>query len=166
MNYYYRKLNSKDLNSVWELIEILKSEKCDMSFTDFNSKEEIITLIDNPAYLTYVAISKKEPQRVLSLVMGRRNLSKEKSHAAFLSAATHPNARGKELASKLTNYALKQMKQKRVNIARIYVYSNNKASLNATKKLGFVHAGTILRHHIDPATSEYVDDIIFHKILN
>lgn len=44
-------------------------------------------------------------------------------------------------------------------------YSNNIASLNAVKKLGFIHAGTVLRHHMDQAAGEYVDDIIFHKLL-
>lgn len=82
-----------------------------------------------------------------------------------MTAATHPDARGFGLAAELTNYALSQMKSEGVNIARIYVYSNNKASLNTVKKLGFVHAGTVLRHHRDKATGEYVDDLIFHKIL-
>lgn len=53
-------------------------------------------------------------------------MASEKSHAAFLSAATHPDARGAGLAVELTNFALDHMKTAGVNIVRIYVYSNNK----------------------------------------
>jgi ribosomal protein S18 acetylase RimI-like enzyme len=147
------------------LIQLLKAEGAEISFTELTAKEEIRNFIDNPAQLSYVAVTKEEPSRALCLVRGRREMTSEKFHAAFLTAATHPEARGLRLAAELTNFALEEMKQEGVNIARIYVYSNNQASLNAVKKLGFVHAGTVLRHHIDQATGEYVDDLIFHKIL-
>ena len=39
------------------------------------------------------------------------------------------------ILTELTNFALDQMKNEGVNIARIYVYSNNQASLNTVKKL-------------------------------
>lgn len=156
---------SDDIDSVWSLIEILKSEGAEISFTELTGKEDLTNFIDNPAQLSYVAAALDEPSRVLCLVKGRRDMAGEKSHAAFLTAATHPDARGFGLAAELTNFALDEMKKVGVNIARIYVYSNNKASLNTVKKLGFVHAGTVLRHHKDQVTGEYVDDLIFHKIL-
>ena len=135
--------------------------------TDGNClKDEVLNFVDNPAQLSYVAVRADEPSRVLCLLRGRRDMTDEKSHAVFLTAATHPDARGSGLAAELTNFALDQMKNEGVKIARIYVYSNNHASLNAVKKLGFVHAGTVLRHHRDQVTSEYVDDLIFHKILD
>ena len=124
-----------------------------------------MNFIDNPAQLTYVAVTKEEPCRVLCLVRGRREMTSGKAHAAFLTAATHHEVRGMRLAAELTNFALEAMKKEGVNIARIYVYSDNLASLNAVKKLDFVHAGTVLRHHMDKATGEYVDDLIFHKVL-
>ena len=165
MSYYLRRIKSHDIDSVWSLIELLKAEGAEISFTEIEDKEEIMKFIDNPAQLSYVAVTKEEPCRVLCLVRGRRDMAHEKSHAAFLTAATHPDARGSSLAAELTNFALEEMKNEGVNIARIYVYSNNQASLNAVKKLGFVHAGTVLRHHMDQVTGEYVDDLIFHKIL-
>lgn len=166
MNYYLRRIIFNDIDSVWSLIELLKAEGADMSFAEMTNKEELMDFIDNPAQLSYVAVTKGEPSHVLCLVRGRREMTSEKSHAAFLTAATHPNARGFGLAAELTNFALDQMKNEGVNIARIYVYSNNQASLNAIKKLGFVHAGTVLRHHIDKVTGKYVDDLIFHKLLD
>lgn len=165
MNYYLRKMESKDIDGVWSLIELLKTDGADISFTELKDKEEVMNFVNNTSQLTYVAVSQEEPSEILSVVRGRREPSKEKSHAAFLTAATHPIARGIGLAAKLTNFALEQMKTEGVNIARIYVYSDNKASLNAVKKLGFVHGGTVLRHHKDEVSGEYVDDLIFHKIL-
>ncbi|HEY8364756.1 MAG TPA: GNAT family N-acetyltransferase [Haloplasmataceae bacterium] len=165
MNYIFRKVNNSDVDSIWSLIQLLKDEKAEMSFTEINNKEEINNYIDNPANLTYVAVSNEEVPQVLCMVKGRRDLSIEKAHAVFLSCATHPLARGMRLATKLTNYALEEMKKEGVNIARIYVYSDNIASLNVVKKLGFIKSGVVLRHH-KKSTGEYVDDIIFHKLLD
>lgn len=166
MKYQLRRIKSHDIDSAWSLIEILKSEGAEISFTELTTKEEVLNFVDNPAQLTYVAVTTDEPSRVLCIVRGRRDMTDEKSHAVFLTAATHPDARGSGLAAELTNYGLDQMKKVGVNIARIYVYSNNQASLNAVKKLGFVHAGTVLMHHKDQCTGEYVDDLIFHKVLD
>jgi ribosomal protein S18 acetylase RimI-like enzyme len=163
---HLRRMLLADVDSAWALIDLLKEEGADMSFTELTAKEEVLQWIENPALLTYVAVTTTEPAHVLCLVRSRRDLTPEKSHAAFLTAATHPDARGTGLAAELTNYALDKMKNEGVNIARIYVYSDNKASLNAVRKLGFVHAGTVLRHHQDQKNSEYVDDLIFHKLLD
>jgi ribosomal protein S18 acetylase RimI-like enzyme len=165
MDYNFRRMKSVDTDSVWTLIELLKAEGADISLTELTSKEEAMEWVNNPAQLVYVAVTSDEPEGVLCLVKGRRDLTSGKSHAAFLTAATHPDVRGTGLAAELTNYALSQMKSEGINIARIYVYSDNKASLNTVRKLGFVHAGTVLRHHQDQITEEYIDDLIFHKIL-
>jgi ribosomal protein S18 acetylase RimI-like enzyme len=166
LKYQLRKIKPYDIDSIWSLIEVLKAEGAEISFTELITKEQLLDFVDNPAQLSYVAVTTDEPSRVLCLVRGRRDMTAEKSHAVFLTAATHPDARGSGLAGELTNYALNQMKKAGVNIARIYVYSNNQASLNAVKKLGFVHGGTVLRHHKDQCTYEYVDDLIFHKVLD
>jgi ribosomal protein S18 acetylase RimI-like enzyme len=166
MDYTLRRMKSDDLDSVWVLIEFLKAEGADITFTELATKEEALEWVNNPAQLTYVAMKADEPYRVLCLVKGRRDLTPGKSHAAYLTAATHPDLRGTGLAVELTNYALSQMKNEGVNIARIYVYSDNHASLNTVKKLGFVHAGTVLRHHKDQFTDEYINDLIFHKTLD
>ena len=166
MSYIFRKMHADDTESIWTLFQGIKAEKIDMSFAEISQKEEIQSFVENPSELTYVAISKEDPHKVLCLVKGRREMTEEKRHAAFLSAATHPHVRGIGLAVKLTDFALKEMKNEGVTIARIYVYSNNIASINAIKKLNFTHAGTVLRHHRDVSTGEYIDDLIFHKILD
>jgi ribosomal protein S18 acetylase RimI-like enzyme len=166
MNYIFRKMQVNDTESIWTLFQGIKVEKIDMSFAEITQKEEILAFVDNPSELTYVAVSEEDPHEVLCIVKGRREMTEEKRHAAFLSAATHPNFRGDGLVAKLTEFALKDMKNEGVNIARIYVYSNNCASINAIKKLNFIHAGTVLKHHKDIITGEYIDDLIFHNILD
>lgn len=166
MHYIFRKIQADDIESVWALVQGIKAEKIDMSFADITKKEEILAFVDNPSELTYVAVSEENPHQVLCLVKGRREMTDKKRHAVFLSAATHPHARGGGLVARLTEFALKEMKTEGVTIARIYVYSNNLASVNAVKKLDFIHAGTVLRHHKDSLTNEYIDDLIFHKVLD
>lgn len=155
-----------DIESIWSLFQGIKAEKIDMSFAEITQKDEILDFVDNPSELTYVAVSEEDAHKVLCLVKGRRDIAVEKRHAAFLSAATHPHFRGDGLVAKLTKFALKEMKDEGVNIARIYVYSNNTTSINAIKKLDFTHAGTLLKHHKNLITGEYIDDLIFHKILD
>lgn len=166
MSYIFRRMQKNDVESIWALFQGLKKEKIDMSFAEVNDSEEILDFIDNPAQLTYVAVSEENPHEVLCLVKGRREMTEKKRHAAFLSAATHPEARGGGLVAKLTEFALNEMRNEGVTIARIYVYSDNTASVNAIKKLDFIHAGTVLRHHKDPSTGAYIDDLIYHKILD
>lgn len=166
MNYVFRKVQSEDIDSIWTLFQGIKDENIDMSFAEIAQKEEIHEFVDNPSELTYVAVTEEDPHSVLCLVKGRREMTEEKRHAAFLSAATHPNVRGGGIVAKLTEFATNEMKAEGVTIARIYVYSNNYSSINAIKKLDFTHAGTVLRHHKDPSTDEYIDDLIFHKLLD
>ena len=90
MNYIFRKIMPSDMESLWSLIEILKLEKAEITFTKIQNKTEIMNLIDNPAQLTFVATTKNEPNQVLSVVKGRRELSKEKHMQYFyLQQHTH-----------------------------------------------------------------------------
>ena len=166
MNFRYRPLAQEDLDSVWALFQGIKQENIDMSFAKITKKEALNTFVDNPSELTYVAVHEDAPHEVLCLVKGKRDLTEEKKHAALLSAATHPSVRGSGLVAKTTAFALEEMKKQGVTIARIYVYGYNTPSMNAIKKLQFTYGGTVLRHHKDPHTGDYVDDLIYHKLLD
>jgi ribosomal protein S18 acetylase RimI-like enzyme len=161
-NIMYKKLESSDVTGVWNLIQQLKSEGSEVSFTDLTKEEEVLQWVDSYTNLVYLAI---ENDQVIAMVKARRDENPSKSHSAFLSAATTAEARGNGIAAKLTNHCLEDLKNQGFLIARIYVYSDNKASLAAVRKLGFNHSGTVLMHHRDEQSGEYIDDIIFHKIL-
>lgn len=155
---------SKDLSDVWALIEALKAESAEISFTDYQAIEEIEHWPESEEHLVYIA--RDIEGQLAAIVRGKRENSPQKRHAVFLTAATAPFARGRGLANTLTNYALSQMKHEGVTLARIYVYSDNAASLRAVAKLGFEQAGIVKAHHLDLETQTYIDDLIFHKILD
>ena len=174
--YYFKRIDTASVPSAWQLIELLKAEGADITFTALESEADVLSWVDNPEHLVYAAIKNNDSESsnserasfetVCALVRGRRENTPEKKHAAYMTAATHPEHRGKGLAAQLTEFALEAMTHEGVNIARIYVYSDNKASLQAVSKLGFQYAGAVLRHHQCPQTGLYVDDMIYHKILD
>lgn len=110
MNYIFRKIQANDAESLLVLFQGIKTEQIDMSFAEISQIEKILAFVDNPSELTYVAVSTDEPNQVLSIVKGRRELTMGKRHAVFLLAATHPLVRGQGLAAKLTQFALDDMK--------------------------------------------------------
>lgn len=166
MNYVFRKIQAADAESIHALFQGIREEQIDMSFASISQVEEILAFVDNPCELTYVAVAEDAPHQVLSIVKGRRDPAEEKRHAVFLSAATHPHVRGRGLVARLTDFALNDMKSEGVTIARIYVYSDNRSSIHSIRKLDFAHSGTVLRHHKNLKTGEYVDDLMYHKILD
>lgn len=159
----FKSLEKEDIQKVWDLFVQLRTEGAEVSFAEVESKELLESWVENPGHLTYVAMD--DDHKLLGVVRGKREMTDEKKHAAFLTAAIHHDARGRGIAADLTNFSLSEMKKRGVIIARIYVYSDNSASLHAIEKLGFTLGGKVLMHHMDLKTGLYVDDIIFHKIL-
>lgn len=158
------RIKDSDLEEAFALIETLRQEGAQITFTDYQSLDEIRHWPYSEEHLVYIA--RDNDSRLLAIVRGKRDNTPEKRHAVFLTAATAAFARGSSIAKSLTEYALDQMKLEGVKIARIYVYSDNHASLKAVSKLGFEKAGVVLAHHLDTTTQCYVDDIIFHKCLD
>lgn len=163
-NYHLARIQISDLDEAFALIETLRSEGAQISFTDYQTIDEIRHWPHSDEHLVYIA--RDNDNRLMAIVRGKRDNTPEKRHAVFLTAATAPFARGSGLAKTLTEFALDQMKLEGVKIARIYVYSDNHASLKAVSKLGFEKAGVVLAHHFDTKTQCYIDDIIFHKCLD
>ena len=58
-----------------------------------------------------------------------------------------------------------RLKENGIKIARAYVYSDNTSSVSTLLKCGFTLSGCVHMHHLDERTNQYVDDLIFHKIL-
>lgn len=160
----FSRIRIQDLNEAWQLIEALRAEAAEISFTDYQHIDEIQHWPHSDEHLVYIARSSEG--QLAGIVRGKRENSLQKRHAVFLTAATASFARGLGLANRLTTYALEQMRLEGVTLARIYVYSDNTASLKAVAKLGFEKAGVVKAHHFDLNTQTYIDDIIFHKILD
>ena len=69
------------------------------------------------------------------------------------------------MATDITNFGLADTKTYGVLIARTKIYSWNKASIATIKKCGFVESGRVVMHQYEASVGDYIDDLIFHKVL-
>ncbi len=162
MNIVYRPMHLSDVEGVWELFEVLKAEKAGVSFTEIIDKRELNRILEDANVFLYIA---EDGGKVISVLRGSRGVDASIKHSVLLSAATHPGYRNKGIARELTLAGLEDMKKDGVTLARLYIYSDNYASINTALRLGFTISGAVYRHHFNEQTQEYVDDIILHKLL-
>lgn len=160
----YRIANQSDIEGIYHLFQELKKEDAQVGFTRVNEPAEIQSWLDDEHYYLYVVTTSGE-NTVIGVLRGKRGES-YKAHSVFMTAAIAKDRRGKNVGKKLTQFGLADLKNKGLKIARTYVYSNNKASLNTLLSCGFTISGTVYMHHFSEKTQQYVDDIIVHKVLN
>ncbi|WP_432663953.1 GNAT family N-acetyltransferase [Wukongibacter baidiensis] len=161
MGIRFRKLEEKDVPKVISMFSNLSSERTEVSFAEIASMDEIRAWIKNPDTFVYVAADGDVISAVLRAKRGKGN----KKHSCNLTVAVDYNFRGNSIAKDLTEYALKLLKNEGIKIARAYIYSNNKSSINTILACGFSFTGNVHMHHYDEKESIYVDDLIFHKLL-
>jgi len=159
----YRVAIKEDISEMFRLFQELKAEKAQVGFTRINSVEDIQEWMEDDNIALYLAVN-TEKENVVGVLRGIRG-NTYKHHSAFMTAAVAKDYRGKSIAKELTNYGLNELAQQGVKIARTYVYSNNKASLNTLLSCGFTISGTVHMHHFSEETGQWVDDVIVHKIL-
>lgn len=157
----FRVLSKEDLDDILLFFNELKSAQVDISFTENNTVEELNSWINDPLMVTVIA---KENGDLLAVARGIIGAD-DKSHSAFLTAAVKRNLRNKGIAQELTNYLNRELYKHGVRIVRAYVYSDNKASIRTLEKQKFVLSGKVLMHHLDSKTDTFVDDLIYHKLL-
>lgn len=162
MDIVYRPMHLSDVDKVWQLLELLKEEKSQVSLIEIPDIEELREWLENEGLFLYIAENDKEILGLLRAVRGKENY---KRHSVFLSIAIHPDYRCKGIARELTNTGLEDMKKDGVTIVRAYIYSDNISSINLVLRLGFTFAGSVYMHHYNDDTKQYVDDLIFHKLL-
>lgn len=162
MDIVYRPMHLSDVDKVWELFETLKLKQPDLKIIQIPDKRELKKWIEADYVFVYIAEDKEQVIAVLKAIRGSDSSTR---HAAYLSEATNPDFRNRDIDLELTKYALEDMKKDGVALARINVFSDNLVSINTVFKLGFTLSGTVFRHHYSEKKSQYVDDIIFHKLL-
>lgn len=161
MEVTFRDLLLEDIPQVISFFEELKEENAGVSYVECENSDEIKEWINNPNIYIYAALY---GDRVVGVFKGRTD-GGIKAHSAFLTCAVNGRYRGKNIAKDLTFYGLKRLKENGIKIARAYVYSDNKPSINTILSCGFQFAGNVYMHHYDEVKGLYVDDLIFHKIL-
>lgn len=162
MNTVYRPMHLSDIDNVWEFLEKLRLHHKDIQSVDVPDKKDLKKwLIDGEIFL-YIAENGENVLAILKAIRGKDN---ETRHSAYLSEAIHPDYLNKDIGEKLTFFALEDMKKDGVSIARVNIYSNNIQSITTLLKLGFNISGSIYRHHYNKNKEEYIDEIIFYKLL-
>jgi ribosomal protein S18 acetylase RimI-like enzyme len=159
----YRVAVTEDIKGMFQLFQELKGEKAQVGFTKINEEKDLSQWMEDDTISLFVAVD-SEKDVIVGVLRAKRG-STYKNHSAFLTAAIAKNYRGNKIAKSLTYYGLEELIQIGVKIARTYVYSNNKASLNTLLSCGFTISGTVHMHHFSEESGQYVDDIIVHKIL-
>jgi len=162
MDIVYRPMHLSDLDAVWQFLETIKEENSQVSLVEVPDKEELKKWLENESLFLYIAECQDQ---VVGLLRATRGSEYYKRHSVTLSIATHPEYRNQGIARELTNMGLEDMKKDGITVARAYVYSDNISSINTVLKLGFTFGGSVLMHHYNDNMKQYVDDLIFHKIL-
>lgn len=139
----------------------LKLQDAKMSFTAFDTLEEVITQINDPDTYLYISLDGDVVTSMFRAIRGVGN----KTHSCYVACAVKKTHRKMNLATQITGFGLEDMKKHGVLIARTKIYSWNKASIATIKKCGFVESGRIYMHQYEPELGEYIDDLIFHKVL-
>ncbi|WP_026477009.1 GNAT family N-acetyltransferase [Alkaliphilus transvaalensis] len=161
MEVQFREMKEEDIQQVVTLFKKLESESAEVSFAEILDEAELCEKMKETGCFFYVA---EDNGQVVSVFRGKQGEG-NKSHSALLTIAVDPNFRGKKMAKTFTQYCLDQLKNNGITLARAYVYSNNKPSINTLLSQGFTFSGCVYQHHKNETTGEFVDDIIFHKIL-
>ena len=162
MDIVYRPMHLSDLDGVWRFLETIKEENSQVSLVDIPDKEELKSWLESESLFLYIA---ECDDLIVGFLRATRGSEVYKRHSAILPIATHPEYRNQGIARELTNTGLEDMKKDGITIARAYIYSDNITSINTVLKLGFTFGGSVLMHHYNDKLKQYVDDLIFHKIL-
>lgn len=150
-----------DAKLILEFCIELKHQEAKMSFTAFDTLKEVMTQIQDPNTYLYISLDGDVVTSMFRAIRGVGN----KTHSCYVACAVKKAYRRHDLATRITNFGLEDMKKQGVLIARTKIYSWNKASIATIKKCGFVESGRVYMHQYEPELGEYIDDIIFHKIL-
>ena len=156
----FRELREGDIEQTLKLFQDLRDENAGVSFVEYGESDIREWLKDENVFV-YAA----ECEGKIAGVFKAKRGEDDKRHCAFLTAATDKDFRGKNIARDLTLYGIEKIKEKGIKIARAYIYSDNKASINTILSCGFQFAGSVHMHHYDDKADRYVDDLIFHKII-
>lgn len=150
------------LDMIFEFCNDLNKENTKMSFADIEDKSMILKWIESDHVRLYLALdSDGKLVSMLRADIGSQN----KSHSAYIAAATKVDERNKGLAQELVKYSLRKLKEEGIKIVRTKIYSWNKPSISTIEKCGFTLSGRIVMHEYDEDLEDYIDDLIYHKIL-
>lgn len=157
----YWQMEEGHVDRVLSLFQKLYREASEVSFAEIHSKKALIEDFNTSNTFYFVALG---GNHVCAVFRGRRGAN-EKNHSALLTIAVDADYRGQGIGKCFIGYCLQELKKCGITLARAYVYSDNRPSINTLLSAGFTISGCVHQHHYNADRGEYVDDIILHKLL-
>lgn len=143
---YYMELDS-------ESTKISRIMTCDSEVLDGWIEDEFVNL-----YILY------EGQTIVSLI--KANCGKgDQSHSSCLNISTRQDFRNRGYAKRLIEYVINELKEKKILIVRVKIFSWNKPAIATIEKSDFTLSGRIVMSHYDEDYCDYIDDLLYHKFL-
>ncbi len=161
MKIQYAKPETSDANSMFTLFQQLKKDGNEVTFTHVGSVEEVKKWLEVKNNDLYIA---RYNQEVIGVMRAKRGVE-DTFHSCEITIAVSSEYRRQGVAKSLVLYGLSDSKHQGISIARAFVYSDNKASLNTLLSVGFTITGALVKHHYSHHIQMYVDDIILFKEL-
>lgn len=161
MKIQYLKPEKSDAEMMFDLFQQLKRDGHELTFADVRHPQEIVAWLETESNSLYIARHFQQVIGVLRAVKGKEKTS----HACQITIAVSSEYRQQGIAKSLVQYGLSDLKNQGILIARAFVFSDNKPSLNTLLSVGFTITGSIAKHHYNHQKEIYADDIIMHKEL-
>lgn len=157
----FKKASLDDNKKILAFCLELKAQDAQMSFIDFDTLNKVDEQLNDEDTYLYLALDDDLVVAMFRAIRGKGH----KAHSCYVACAVKKDHRKRHLATDLTLYGLSDMKSEGVMVARTKIYSWNEASIATIKKCGFEEAGRVFMHQYEPRIGQFVDDIIFHKLL-
>ncbi|MDW7670362.1 MAG: GNAT family N-acetyltransferase [Bacillota bacterium] len=161
MKIQYSKPEKNDAELIFDLFQQLKRDSHEVTFAEVENPQEIINWLETDSNSFYIARYNQQVIGVLRAVKGKEKTA----HACQITIAVSSEYRQQGIAKSLVQYGLSDLKNQGILIARAFVFSDNKPSLNTLLSVGFTITGSIAKHHYNHQKELYADDIVMHKEL-
>jgi ribosomal protein S18 acetylase RimI-like enzyme len=161
MKIQYMKPEISDAEKMFNLFQQLKRDGHEVTFADVSHPKEIVAWLETENNSFYIA---RHFEQVIGVLRAVKEIGKT-AHACQITIAVSSEYRQQGIAKSLVQYGLSDLRNQGLLIARAYVFTDNKPSLNTLLSVGFTITGSIVKHHYNHQKEIYVDDIIMHKEL-
>ncbi|MEW9124400.1 MAG: GNAT family N-acetyltransferase [Thermotaleaceae bacterium] len=161
MKIVYRELEKADISKTLLFFADLAIEDVEVSFTEVVSDDEIDRWLKDDDIYIYGAFYEEKLIGVFRATRGQES----RRHMALLTYAVDRNYRGNQIAKGVISYGMKRLKEEGIKLVRVYIFSDNRSSINTVLSCDFTLSGCIYQDHYSEKEQKYIDDLIFHKIL-
>ena len=161
MKTQYLIADKRDADEMIVLLQQLKSDHHEISLTYIENTDTLIREMECRRQSFYIA---RVNQQIAGILRSFRGIGPTE-HSSRITIAVSSQHRKQGIAKNLLQFGMADLKTRGITIVRGLVYSDNRASLNVLISAGFTISGSIVKHHLNQATNQFVDDIVLYREL-